>query len=166
MLHIALLDPAVAQEIENTHIKPYFKIDKFEKLDTIDDYKSIGLEFSDCCFERDSRPDTLVVIDGIEFFKFINFKIRLDMGIFISLKPRAGFQQRNVQHVVGRPGLYCETAPMLPERNPTSAARIPPPFDRYRGCAFGPKLEDIFTASQESQTDNFPLRRKPPFLLG
>jgi glutamate synthase domain-containing protein 1/glutamate synthase domain-containing protein 3 len=44
MLHIALLDPAVAQEIENTHIKPYFKIDKFEKLDTIDDYKSIGLE--------------------------------------------------------------------------------------------------------------------------
>ncbi len=32
MLHIALLDPAVAQEIENTHIKPYFKIDKFEKL--------------------------------------------------------------------------------------------------------------------------------------
>jgi glutamate synthase domain-containing protein 1/glutamate synthase domain-containing protein 3 len=44
MLHIALLDPGVAQEIENTHIKPYFKIDKFEKLDTIDDYKSIGLE--------------------------------------------------------------------------------------------------------------------------
>ena len=44
MLHIALLDPAVAQEIENTHIKPYFKIDKFEQLDTIDDYKSIGLE--------------------------------------------------------------------------------------------------------------------------
>src|SRR5271157_6031601 len=44
MLHIALLDPTVAQEIENTYIKPYFKIDKFEKLDTIDDYKSIGLE--------------------------------------------------------------------------------------------------------------------------
>jgi glutamate synthase domain-containing protein 1/glutamate synthase domain-containing protein 3 len=44
MLHIALLDPGVAQEIENTYIKPYFKIDKFEKLNTIDDYKSIGLE--------------------------------------------------------------------------------------------------------------------------
>ncbi len=44
MLHIALLDPAVAHEIENTHIKPYFKIDKFEKLDTLADYKSIGLE--------------------------------------------------------------------------------------------------------------------------
>ena len=44
MLHIALLDPAVAHEIENTYIKPYFKIDKFEKLDTLADYKSIGLE--------------------------------------------------------------------------------------------------------------------------
>jgi glutamate synthase domain-containing protein 1/glutamate synthase domain-containing protein 3 len=44
MLHIALLDPAVAHEIESTYIKPYFKIDKFEKLDTLADYKSIGLE--------------------------------------------------------------------------------------------------------------------------
>jgi glutamate synthase domain-containing protein 3 len=44
MLHIALLDPAVAQEIENNHIKPYFKIDKHEKLETIDDYRSLGLE--------------------------------------------------------------------------------------------------------------------------
>jgi glutamate synthase domain-containing protein 1/glutamate synthase domain-containing protein 3 len=44
MLHIALLDAGVAQEIENTYIKPYFKIDKFEKLDTLDDYRSIGLE--------------------------------------------------------------------------------------------------------------------------
>ena len=38
------LDPAVAQEIEHTYIHPYFKIDKFEKLPTLDDYKSIGLE--------------------------------------------------------------------------------------------------------------------------
>jgi len=44
MLHIALLDAGVAQEIENTYIKPYFKIDKFEQLDTLDDYRSIGLE--------------------------------------------------------------------------------------------------------------------------
>ena len=44
MIHIALLDPAVAQEIEHTYIHPYFKIDKFEKLPTLDDYKSIGLE--------------------------------------------------------------------------------------------------------------------------
>ena len=44
MLHIALLDASVAHEIENTYIKPYFKIDKFEKLDTLDDYRSIGLE--------------------------------------------------------------------------------------------------------------------------
>jgi len=43
MLHIALLDPAVAQEIENP-ISSRMLIDKFEKLDTIDDYKSIGLE--------------------------------------------------------------------------------------------------------------------------
>ena len=27
MFHIALLDPGVAHEIENTYIKPYFKID-------------------------------------------------------------------------------------------------------------------------------------------
>jgi glutamate synthase domain-containing protein 1/glutamate synthase domain-containing protein 3 len=44
MLHIALLDVSVAQEVENTYIEPYFKIDKFEKLDTLDDYRSIGLE--------------------------------------------------------------------------------------------------------------------------
>ena len=44
MLHIALLDTSVAHEIENTYIKPYFKIDKFEKLDTLEDYRSIGLE--------------------------------------------------------------------------------------------------------------------------
>ena len=44
MLHIALLDASVAHEIENTYIKPYFKIDKFEKLDTLEDYRSIGLE--------------------------------------------------------------------------------------------------------------------------
>ena len=44
MLHIALLDTSVAQEIEDIYIKPHFKVDKFEKLDTLDDYRSIGLE--------------------------------------------------------------------------------------------------------------------------
>lgn len=44
MLHIALLDASAAAEIENTYIKPYFKIDKAEKLATIDDYHSIGLD--------------------------------------------------------------------------------------------------------------------------
>jgi glutamate synthase domain-containing protein 1 len=44
MLHIALLDPSVRAEIENTFIKPYFTIDKEEKLDTIDDHRSIGLD--------------------------------------------------------------------------------------------------------------------------
>jgi glutamate synthase domain-containing protein 1/glutamate synthase domain-containing protein 3 len=44
MLHIALLDNSVAAEIEETYIKPNFTIDKFEKLDTLDDYQSIGLE--------------------------------------------------------------------------------------------------------------------------
>ena len=44
MLHLALLDASVAEEIENTYIKPYFKIDKSEKLATIDDYRSIGLD--------------------------------------------------------------------------------------------------------------------------
>jgi len=43
MLHIALLDAGVAHELENTFIKPYFKIDKFEKLDTLDDHRAIGL---------------------------------------------------------------------------------------------------------------------------
>ena len=40
MLHIALLDASVAEELENTYIKPYFKIDKAEKMDTLDDYRS------------------------------------------------------------------------------------------------------------------------------
>ncbi len=44
MFHIALLDDSVSHEIENVHIKPYFKIDKSEKLDTLDDYRGIGLE--------------------------------------------------------------------------------------------------------------------------
>jgi glutamate synthase domain-containing protein 1/glutamate synthase domain-containing protein 3 len=44
MLHIALLDASVAGEIENTYIKPFFQIDKAEKLPTIDDHRSIGLD--------------------------------------------------------------------------------------------------------------------------
>ncbi|OGO15048.1 MAG: glutamate synthase [Chloroflexi bacterium RBG_16_48_7] len=44
MLHIALLDASVADEIENNCIKPYFKIDKSGKLDTIKDHRSIGLD--------------------------------------------------------------------------------------------------------------------------
>src|SRR4030042_5697940 len=34
MLHIALLDNSVADELENTFIRQYFRIDKFEKLPT------------------------------------------------------------------------------------------------------------------------------------
>ena len=44
MFHIALLDNSVAAEIEETYIKPNFTIDKSEKLDTLGDYQSIGLE--------------------------------------------------------------------------------------------------------------------------
>jgi len=44
MLHIALLDNSVAAEIEENYIKPNFTIDQSEKLDTLDDYESIGLE--------------------------------------------------------------------------------------------------------------------------
>ena len=44
MLHIALLDASVKDEIERTFIRPHFKIDKEEKLATLDDYRAIGLE--------------------------------------------------------------------------------------------------------------------------
>jgi glutamate synthase domain-containing protein 1/glutamate synthase domain-containing protein 3 len=44
IFHIALLDINVATEIENTFIKPYFRIDKSEKLATLDDHRSIGLD--------------------------------------------------------------------------------------------------------------------------
>jgi len=44
MLHIALLDADVCKEIEDTYIKPSFKIDKSEKLATLDDHRSIGLD--------------------------------------------------------------------------------------------------------------------------
>lgn len=44
MLHIALLDVSVGKEIEDKYIKPHFKIDKSEKLATIDDHRSIGLD--------------------------------------------------------------------------------------------------------------------------
>src|SRR5512136_664013 len=39
MLHIALLDTNVENELENTFIRPYFEIDKSEKLATLDDYR-------------------------------------------------------------------------------------------------------------------------------
>jgi glutamate synthase domain-containing protein 1 len=44
MVHIALLDSSVATEIEDRFIKPNFTIDKAEKLATIDDHRSLGLE--------------------------------------------------------------------------------------------------------------------------
>jgi glutamate synthase domain-containing protein 1/glutamate synthase domain-containing protein 3 len=44
MFHIALMDAGVADELEKNFIKPYFKIDKSEKLGTLDDYRSIGLD--------------------------------------------------------------------------------------------------------------------------
>jgi glutamate synthase domain-containing protein 1/glutamate synthase domain-containing protein 3 len=44
MLHIALLDASVAGEIEDSLVKPYFKIDRSERLATLDDYRSIGLD--------------------------------------------------------------------------------------------------------------------------
>jgi glutamate synthase domain-containing protein 1/glutamate synthase domain-containing protein 3 len=44
MVHIALLDTSVSAEIEDQYIKPHFKIDKLEKLATIDDHRSIGLD--------------------------------------------------------------------------------------------------------------------------
>jgi glutamate synthase domain-containing protein 1/glutamate synthase domain-containing protein 3 len=44
MMHIALLDAGVASELEEAFIRPYFKIDKFEKLATLDDHRAIGLD--------------------------------------------------------------------------------------------------------------------------
>ncbi len=44
MVQVALLDNSVLNELESTFIKPHFKIDKAEKLATLDDYKSVGLE--------------------------------------------------------------------------------------------------------------------------
>ncbi len=44
MLHIALLDNSVSDELEKTFVTPHFRIDKAEKLPTLDDYRSLGLE--------------------------------------------------------------------------------------------------------------------------
>ena len=44
MLHIALLDSSVADDVETNFVTPHFNIDKAEKLETLDDYRSIGLE--------------------------------------------------------------------------------------------------------------------------
>ena len=44
MLHIALLDSDVADDVETNFVTPHFDIDKAEKLATLDDYRSIGLE--------------------------------------------------------------------------------------------------------------------------
>jgi glutamate synthase domain-containing protein 1/glutamate synthase domain-containing protein 3 len=44
MLHIALLDDHIQDEVEKEFVAPFFKIDKYEKLATLTDYRSIGLE--------------------------------------------------------------------------------------------------------------------------
>lgn len=44
MLHIALLDSSVADDVESRFVIPHFDIDKAEKLATLDDYRSIGLD--------------------------------------------------------------------------------------------------------------------------
>jgi glutamate synthase domain-containing protein 1/glutamate synthase domain-containing protein 3 len=44
MLHVALLDSSVADDVESKFITPHFNIDKAEKLATLDDYRSVGLE--------------------------------------------------------------------------------------------------------------------------
>ena len=44
MLHIALLDNTVAGDVESKFVTPHFNIDKAEKLATLDDYHSVGLE--------------------------------------------------------------------------------------------------------------------------
>ena len=44
MMHIALLDASVKDEIEDNFVKPFFKIDKEEKLATLDDHRAIGLD--------------------------------------------------------------------------------------------------------------------------
>ncbi len=44
MLHIALMDAGVAGDLEGAFIEPHFRIDKAEKLPTLDDHRGIGLE--------------------------------------------------------------------------------------------------------------------------
>lgn len=44
MFHIALLDVSIADELEYQYIRPFFTIDKSERLATLDDYHSLGLE--------------------------------------------------------------------------------------------------------------------------
>ncbi len=44
MLHIALIENDVQEDLENRFINPYFIVDKSDTLDRIDDYRSIGLE--------------------------------------------------------------------------------------------------------------------------
>ena len=44
MLHVALLDSNVENELETNFIRPHFKIDKSEKLPVLNDHRSIGLD--------------------------------------------------------------------------------------------------------------------------
>ncbi|MFN3528041.1 MAG: glutamate synthase, partial [Candidatus Altarchaeaceae archaeon] len=44
LLNIAIIDPNVQEEIEKDFIEKYFEIHKTRKLETIDNYKDIGLE--------------------------------------------------------------------------------------------------------------------------
>ena len=80
MLHIALLDNKVEKEIENDFIKPFFKIDKAEKLDTIADFHSIGL---------DVKPP-----DIMRFFVRVKDDI---LDKFIAEKKLTGLQRRDAE---------------------------------------------------------------------
>jgi len=80
MLHIALLDAGVAGELENDFIKPYFKIDKSEKLATLDDYRSIGL---------DVRPP-----DVVRYFVRVKDEV---LDKFIAFNRLAGLDRRDAE---------------------------------------------------------------------
>ncbi|MEM3713123.1 MAG: glutamate synthase [Thermoproteota archaeon] len=44
LLQIAYLDPSIRRKLESEFIEPYMRIEHFEKLPTLEDYKSLGLE--------------------------------------------------------------------------------------------------------------------------
>jgi len=101
----------------------------------------------------DFQADTLVIIDGIELLKFINFKIRLDMGIFDSwatADPAALCAACSL-----RPGLYVKRQCFRYEADA--------PIRRlchYRGCASGPSSKIFFPVTGIEQTN--PVTPQPP----
>ncbi|MCP4714680.1 MAG: glutamate synthase, partial [Deltaproteobacteria bacterium] len=105
MLHIALLDESIADELAQTFIHPHFTIDKFEHLPCISDFRSIGLDVKPPeimryfvrvkqdvldCFIRNNKLESLDRRDAEDEFVYQN-SFKINSKYYASLGDKKAF---------------------------------------------------------------------------